>query len=219
MHEQLGDLHRVVEGVGTDDAHLARDRVEGLDAARERAGMRHGGAAPAFGLAELDRDDRLVGGARHAAGGLEFRQLRDRLDIDDDHLELGLIGEESDVIADRKAGFVPAGDQIFRPDAGLLQRLIGEDHHAAALPDQRDRARPHGQGKVLGQSDQAALGADIAHAVRARHAEPGLRDDGGELASERRGLAIEAFSEAALARTCPNTGIPTPGNDSEDTPT
>ena len=111
-------------------------------------------------------------------------------------LSSGSIGEESDVIGDREPGLVSAGDQIFRPDAALLQRLIGEDHHAAALPDERDRARPHRQRTVLGQSDEAALGADIAHAVRARHAEPGLRDDGCELTSERRGLAVEAFSEA-----------------------
>ena len=41
VDEQFGDLDRVVEGVGADHAHLARDRVERLDAAGERAGMRH----------------------------------------------------------------------------------------------------------------------------------------------------------------------------------
>ena len=108
------------------------------------------------------------------AGGLECREIRDRLDIDDDDLELRLVGEEGDVVGDRKAGLVAAGDQIFRRDAALLQRLIGEDHHAAALADERDRAAPHRQRAVLGKRDEAALGADIAHAVRARHAEPGL---------------------------------------------
>ena len=127
---------------------------------------------------------------------LNFASSRDRLDIDDDDLELRLVGEEGDVVGDREPGLVAAGDQIFRPDAALLQRLVGEDHHAAALADERDRARPHRQRTVLGQRDEAAPGADIAHAVRARHGEPGVRDHRGEFAAERGGLRIEAFAEA-----------------------
>ncbi len=66
MRQQLGHLDHVVERVGADHADLARHRVEGLDRARERAGMRHRGLPAAFRLAELERDDVLAGGARHA---------------------------------------------------------------------------------------------------------------------------------------------------------
>ena len=76
MDEQLGDLDRVVERVGADDADFAGDRVERLDAAGERPGMRERGAAAGLGLPELDCDNRLAGGARQAAGGLEFRGVR-----------------------------------------------------------------------------------------------------------------------------------------------
>ena len=122
--------------------------------------------------------------SRQAAAN--FCRVRDRLHIDDDDLELGLVGEEGHVVRHRQAGFVAAGDQIFGTDAALLERRIDEDHHAAALPDQRDRAGAHRQRPVLGQRHQPALGADIAHAVGARYAEAGFRDHGRELAAERR---------------------------------
>ena len=118
VDEQFGDLDRVVERVGADDAGFAGDGVERLDAAGERAGMRQRGAAAGFRLAELDGDHRLAGGARQPAGGLELRDLRDRLDIDDDDLELGLVGEERDVVGERQSGLVAAGDQV----AGRMPR-------------------------------------------------------------------------------------------------
>ena len=60
--------------------------------------MRHRGVAAAFRLAEFYGDDGLAGGARHAARGLEFLDIGDRLDIDDDDFQLGLIGEEGDIV-------------------------------------------------------------------------------------------------------------------------
>ena len=120
MRQQLGHLDHVVERVGADHADLARHRVERLDRARERAGMRHRRLPAAFRLAELERDDVLAGRARVAAGGLELVEVGDRLDIDDDDLQLGLVGEEGDVVADRQPGLVAAGDEIFGGDAALL---------------------------------------------------------------------------------------------------
>ena len=117
-------------------------------------------------------------------------------------LRIVLVGEEGDVVRDREPGFVAAGDQIVGEDAALLQRLVGEDHHAAALADERDRARLHRQRAVLGQGHEAAAGADIAQAVRARHREPGVRDHGGELASEYGRFSVEAFAEAGREDRC-----------------
>ena len=196
MHQELRDLDRIVEGIGANDADVAGDRVERFDAAGKRAGMGHGGVPSARRMAELDGDDRFARGPRGAAGGLEFRQLRDRLDIDDDDLELGLGGEESDVIGDAEAGFVAAGDKVVGMDAALLQRLVGEDHHAAALADERNRAGLDRQRAVLGQGDEAAARTDIAEAIRARDRKPGLRNGLGELAAECRGRRVEALAEA-----------------------
>ena len=112
MDEQFGDLDRIVERVGADDAGFAGDGIERLDAAGERPGMRERGAAAGFRLPELDGDNRFAGSARQPAGGLEFRDVRNRLDIDDDDLDLGLTGEERDIVGDRQAGLVAAGDQI-----------------------------------------------------------------------------------------------------------
>jgi hypothetical protein len=205
--DELRHLDCIVEGVGPDDAELARERIKDLDAAGKRAGVRHGGGAPGFRPAELHRHDLLAGGARHAAGGRELLRIRHCFHVDDDDLELGLIGEESHVVGHREAGFIAAGDQVLRPDAALLQRRIDEDHHAAALPDQRDRAGSHRQGPVFGEGHQPALGADIAHAVGARYAQAGFRDHRLELAAERGGLMVEGFAEAGrehggAARAC-----------------
>ena len=53
---------------------------------------------------------------------LEFFEIGDRLHIDDDHLQLGLVGEERDVVAGREPALVAAGDEIFGRDAALLER-------------------------------------------------------------------------------------------------
>src|SRR5207253_1629047 len=134
----------------------------GLDRAGQRAGMRQRRLPARFRLAELEGYDFFAGGAREAAGGLEFLEVRDRLDIDDDDLQLGLRREERDVVANRQSRLVAAGDQIFGKDAALLERHIGEDHHAAALPDQCDRTLAQRERAVLGERDEAALGADVA---------------------------------------------------------
>jgi hypothetical protein len=134
--------------------------------------------------------------ARHAASSLECRKVRDRFDVDGDDLELRLVGEIGDVVAGRQTGLIAAGDKILGGDAALLQRGVGENHHAAALADQRDRAFLHPEHAVFGERDEAALGADIAHAVRARHREAGFRDNGGKLAAKAGGLGVVRFAEA-----------------------
>ena len=155
------------------------------------------GAAAGLRLAELDRDDRLAGGARRAAGGLEFRQVRDRLDIDDDDLELGLVGEEGDVVADRQPGLVAAGDEVFGRDAALLQRLVGEDHHAAALADQRHRA---GLARVSGRSSVSVtrrlLAQTLPMQLGPETPSPVCAITAASSRAERGGLGVEAFAEA-----------------------
>ncbi len=194
--EQLRHLHDIVERIGAHHAGLARHRIERFDRSRERAGVRQRRFAAAFRLAELERNDVLAGAARHAARRLERLEVGHGLDIDDDHLQLRLVGEEGDVIADRQAGLVPAGDKILRDDAALIQGAVGEQHHAAALPHHRDGAFLHRQHAIFGKGDEAGFRADIAHAVRARHRESGFRDHRGKLAAENSRFGIEALAEA-----------------------
>ncbi len=158
--------------------------------------MRHRSVAAAFRLAEFYGDDRLAGGARHAARRLEFIDIGDRLDIDDDDFQLGLVGEKGDVVGDAEAGFVAAGDEVFGIHAALLERGVQENHHAAALADQRHRPLAQQQGAVLAERDEAGLGADIAHAIGAGHRQPGLGDHRFKLAAERRSVGVVGFAKA-----------------------
>src|SRR5262249_56627640 len=91
---------------------------------------------------------------------------------------------------------VSVGDQILVGYAARLERRIGEDHHAAALADQRDRPFTQFERSVLSERDEPALGTDIAHAVRTRYAKPGVGDHGRELAPERSSLAVKGFPES-----------------------
>ena len=75
MHEQFGDLDRVVERVGADDADVAGDRVEGFDAAGERAGMGQRGVASRLRLSELDRDDDFPAARAMRQAALNFARL------------------------------------------------------------------------------------------------------------------------------------------------
>ena len=195
MYQKLGDLDRIVERFGANNAEFAGDRIECLGGAGERAGMRHRGGAAALRLAELDGDDRLSGGAREPAGRLELFQVGNGLDINDDDFQFRLVGKERDVIGKRKAGFVAVGDQVCGVHAALFERLIEEQHHAAALPDQRHRSGLQPQRPILGERDQTALGADVAHAVRAGDREPGVGDHRGELTAELGAFGVEAFAK------------------------
>jgi hypothetical protein len=157
--------------------------------------MRHGGTAAAPRLAELDRDDRLSGGARQPAGGLELFQVSNGLDINDDDFQLSFAGKESNIIGERKTGFVAVGDQIRGIHSALFERLIEKQHHAAALADQRHLSGPHPQLAVLGERHQAAFGADVPHAVRARDRESGAVDHGGEFAAEFGAIGVKPFAK------------------------
>ena len=95
-----------------------------------------------------------------------------------------------------KPGFVAAGDEILGMDAAFLQCDIDVEHHPAALADQRHRPLPERQRAVFGQGDQAALGADVAHAVGAGDGQPGFGDHCGEFTAKRGGLRIERLTEA-----------------------
>ena len=98
VHQEFGDFDRVVQRVDADHTEVGRHRVERFHRAGKRAGMRHGGGAAAFRLSEFHGDNRLAGLARHTASRLELGEVGDCLDIEDDHLQLGLVGEEGDVV-------------------------------------------------------------------------------------------------------------------------
>ena len=196
MRQQFAKLHRVVERVGADDARFSGDRVEGGDRARQRPRMRQRGLAAFLRLPELDRDDRLARGARVLAGGDELLDVGDGLDIDENDLQRVVAGEIGDVVGDAQARLVAAGDEVARAHAAFLERLIDEDHHAAALADERHLARRHVLRTILGQRHEPRGLADVAHAVGAGHADARSRDGLAQLLAERRARFVERLAEA-----------------------
>ena len=93
MDEAFGGLDQFVEAAHADHAFAGRDRIESLDRAGQRAGMRHRGGAAAFGRAELERDHRLAGGARGLAGLAEHLGVTHAFEIDHDDADRGIGGE------------------------------------------------------------------------------------------------------------------------------
>ena len=196
MGEQFAKLHRVIECVGADDAGLGRDRVEGGDRARERTRMRERRLATLLRLPELDRDDRLASRARVLAGGDEFINVGDGLDVNEDHFQRLVAGEIGDVVGDAQTRLVAAGNEVARAHAAFLQRLIDENHHAAALANERHLARRHVLPTILGERHETRGLANIAHAVRAGNADARPRDGLAQLLAERRASLVERLAKA-----------------------
>src|SRR5262249_58078434 len=78
MGEVLDRLNHLVERVDANDADRLGDRVEALQRAGERAGMRERCLAALLGAADLDRHDWLAGIARIRARGPERLRLPGR---------------------------------------------------------------------------------------------------------------------------------------------
>ena len=98
VREIFGGLDRLVERVDADHADGLGDRVEALQRAGERAGMRERRLAAFLGAADLDRDHRLAGVARVLAGALELGRVPDRFDEAGDHPHMRIVGEIADVV-------------------------------------------------------------------------------------------------------------------------
>ena len=196
MDETFGGLDQLVEAAHADHAFAGRDRVERLDRARERAGMRHRGRAAAFGGAELQRDHRLAGGACGLAGVAERLGVSHALEIDHDHADRGISGEIGHQVRRLEAGLVAGRDHIADADAAILQRLADRHHDRAGLSGDRNRACLHGDDAVVDIGEQVLAGAEIAEAVRAGHGHAGLAHRLLQLAGKPLAVLVLQFGEA-----------------------
>jgi hypothetical protein len=165
MHEAFGGLDQFVEAAHPDHAFAGRDRIEGFDRARQRAGMRHRGRAAAFGGAKLERDHRLSGLARGLAGFAEHFRIPDAFEIDHDDTYRGIGGEIGHQVRCLEAGLVACRDHIADADAAILQSLADRHHDRAGLSGDRHRAGLHGDDAVVDIGEQVFTRAQIAEAV------------------------------------------------------
>ena len=196
MDEAFGGLDQFVEAADADHAFPGRDRVEGLDRAGQRAGMRHRGGAAAFGGSELERDHRLAGRARGLAGLAEHLGVSHAFEINHDHADRGIGGEIGHQVRGLEPGLVAGGDHVADADAAILQRLADRHHDRAGLTGNRDRARLHRDDAVVDIGEQLFAGAQIAEAIRAGDRKAGLADRLLQLAGELLAFLVLQFAEA-----------------------
>ena len=196
MNEAFGGLDQFVEAAGADHAFPCRDRIEGLDRAGQRAGVRHGGGASALGRPEFQGYHGLAGGARCLAGLAEHPGVAHPLQIDHDHTNRGIGGEIAHQVRRFEAGLVAGRDHVADADAAILQRLTDRHHDRAGLAGDRHRTRLHGDDAVVDVGEHLFAGAQIAETVRTGDRKPGLLD--GLLQFHREPLAflVLQFAEA-----------------------
>ena len=186
-----------VERVDADDADGLGHRVEAVERAGERAGVRERGLAALLGAADLDRHHGLAGVARVFAGAPEFGRIADQLDEAGDHLHLRVVGEIADVVGRVEPDLVAGGERVARAHAARAERALDRHHDAAALAEHGDRPGFEVGDAVIGDGDELVGRGEIAEAVRPRHREAGLLDGAPELHAELAALGIAAFAEAA----------------------
>src|SRR5439155_3730831 len=80
MRKILDRLDHLVEGVDPDHADGFGNRIEAVERARERSGMRKRSFAALLGAADLHGDDRFPRVARKLAGTPETTRIPDGLD-------------------------------------------------------------------------------------------------------------------------------------------
>ena len=196
MNETFGGLDQFVEAAHADHAFAGRDRVEGLDRAGERAGVRHRGGAAALGGAEFQRDHRLAGRARGLAGLAKHLGVAHAFEIDHDHADRGIGREIAHQVRRLEAGLVAGRDHVADADAAILQRLADRHHDRAGLAGDRHRPGFHGDDAVVDIGEQLFAGAQIAEAIRAGDRKAGLLDGLLQLDGEPLAFVVLQFAEA-----------------------
>jgi hypothetical protein len=189
VDEAFGGLDQFVEPGHADHAFPGCNRIERLDRACERAGMRHRGGATTLRRSELERDHRLARGARGFAGVAKRPGVAHAFEIDHDNLDAWILGEIAHQVRCLEPGLVARGHHVADTDAAILQRLSDRHDDGAGLPGDRHRALFHGDQAVVDIGEELFAGAQIAEAVRAGDGESrfvhGLLQLGGELLAFR----------------------------------
>ncbi len=196
MDETFGGLDQLIETAHPDHAFAGRDRIERLDRAGERAGVRHRRGAAALGRPEFQGDHGLAGRARGLAGLAESLGVAHALEIDHDHAYARIGRKIAHQVRGLEAGLVAGRDHVADADAAILQRLPDRHHDGAGLPCDRHRTRFHGDDAVVDVGEQIFAGAQIAEAIRAGDGKAGLPDRLLQLHGEFLAFIVLQFAEA-----------------------
>ncbi len=205
--EQLG-------GIGAADrAPVVEHRVVDRVLARERAGVRGGGAAAGRAPARLQHEHRHPASMRARERLAQPRRVLHVLEIQAGHARLGILHDLGEDLGGLHVRLVAGAHPVVEAEARGARHLVEHAGHRSALADHRDGAdrevgveegRGEGRHQTRGQvSDALAVGADDAQpGARGEGAEPRLRgaaslshlgeaaaeDDGGLHAPGRGGL-------------------------------
>ena len=189
-------LDQFVETAHADHAFARRDGIERLDRTGERAGMRHGGGATAFGRTELERNHRLSRGARSLAGFAKHLGVAHALEINHDHADARIGGEIAHQVGRLQPGLVSGRHHVADADAAILQRLADRHHDGAGLAGDRHRSCFHGDDAFVDVGEQVFAGAQIAETIRAGDRKPGLPNGLLQFGGEPLAFIVLQFAEA-----------------------
>jgi hypothetical protein len=176
VDEALGGFDQLIEAAHADHALAGRNRIESLNGACERAGMRHRSRSSALGGAKLERDHGLAGGARRLAGFTEHLRVPHAFEIDHDHPDARIRGEIRHQVRRLEPGLVAGRDHVADADAAILQRLADRHHDRAGLPGDRHGTRFHGDDAVVDIGEEILACAEIAEAIRPGDGKAGFLD-------------------------------------------
>ena len=198
--QRPGDRHRLVRVVGLQDAILAEHGAVRRVGARQRGGVRGGGALARLGVADLDGNDRLATRARLRRRGDKARSVADRLAEQHNRVRAVVAGHVVQEVGEGEVGLVPGGHDIAEAQSGRLAPVEQRKADAARLRDDADAPVGDQRGRSfvrLRFHRGAEGGADppqrvpVAFAVRAGDAQPGAAGDVADARLHlRRGAAL-----------------------------
>ncbi len=185
--EERGGVEELLDGVHPDHAGLME---QGLDRDVRRgkgSGVGRGRLAPGLGPAGLDRDDRLAPPDSTSEAG-ELGRVAERLDVEGDHVGLGVVLPGQDEVIAAHVCLVSHGDELRDPDVGALGIVEDGDAQRTGLARHRHIAtRWVDRGKGPVELDRGR-GVEQSHAVGPDHAHPGVTNDVEQLGLQLRPL-------------------------------
>ena len=202
MRQHHGGRQQLVEGVDADHARLPEQRVDRDVGRGERRGVRRRRATPGRGTPALDRDDRLRAGQVAREAG-ELARVPERLEIQEDHLGLAVVGPVLQQVVAADVGLVAHRDELRDPDAELTGAAHQLDPEPARLRQERDVPRDGPRRRERRVHSHVGRGVHHAETVRS--------DDAHAVAARQR-------DELALGLFALGTGLGEPGRDDQHAP-
>ncbi len=169
MEHDCRGVEQLLERVDADHAGLGEERVDGVVGRSECSGVRRGAARTGGSAAALDRDDRLV--ARDATReARELARVPERLEIEEDHIGVGVLVPVLEEVIAADVGLVPEGHEGRDPEAELRRASEQRDAEAARLRREADSPGDREKRRERRVHGDRGVRVDHAHAVRPDHA-------------------------------------------------